>query len=247
MHLLTLVLATAALTLPEARRASDRAFRTELAGDHEGAIRAVRALLEASSDPAEASARIHLEDFLKGLERRRAALAEGIQGDQGAMATLRDAPAAWRDLYWSALVARRPDYQARLNGARIELQLARVHGIAPREIEAEVARSLETLGAQRVEDEGTHRLRLDLDAREQAEVRHRVRAKAQGAFVLTELAGPSSPVSGFVEVQSERADGRRARRLADRRLVGELMEGVGFELRLWALGLSRRADVPEPP
>ncbi len=243
--LLTLLLSAAAgLTLPEARRATDRAFRTEIAGDHEGAIRALRELLADSVDPAEAPARAHLEGFLSGLRARRAALEDGAEAR--AMATLRDAPAAWRALYWSALKARHPGVCERLETTRLALRFGRVAGFDPEEALERVAVALQAQGLAVVQEDETHRLRLDLDASEKSEVRHRTRAQAEGSFVLTEVGAGKPPRSGFLEIVSERKDPGRAQRLAERRLIGGLADEVGFELRLWALSLSPPADESSP-
>jgi len=241
-----LVLAVAAApTLPEARRATDRAFRTEIAGDHEGAARAVMGLLaEAEVEGADAApARAHMQRFLTGLEKRQAALRSGAP--DAAMATLREAPAAWRRLYWSALVENRPTYGDRLEMARVEVRLGRVAGLNPDQARRRVGDELAGMGVAVVGEKATHRLRLDVDASEQSEVRHRTRARAEGSFVLTELGVEGPPRSGFLKVESERKDPERAKRLAERRLLGELAEEIGFELRLWAL--SPPEDEPSPP
>ena len=200
---ITLALASSALAAPRtltlrgAERAIDRAFHAELAGDFEGAHAALIALMEAAERPEEAAPRARLEDWLKGLELRKAAFARhgrAVRAYAEAFDTLRPFGLERADLLWAQ--AQRD--VAALSGivARdfvVDLRTEELKGAGSKAlIEARLADSLTRRGIRLGGDPATparFEARISVDASEAVEVTGGARVTAEASLILRAAGG----------------------------------------------------------
>lgn len=240
--LLGLGLLTAEIGLDEMRRAVDRAFTAELAGDLSGAEAELEQIL--ASSELTGSARIRAETYLDNLARRQAAFSEhGLtrQGFAEAFRTLRDGPHRWSDLMWRRATEHLPELEARAAARTVRVRSRRVRGGDAVEVDRFVVeglrrRGLEVAGASSADFD----LRFDLDASEVREDRHRHRARAEGSYILRSTEADRHVLgAGAEEHETRRPDPDAARWWASRRVLDELVDRIAFDLRLALLSRPR--------
>lgn len=237
--------------LDEMRRAVDRAFTAELAGDLSGAEAGLGTLVATAT--LTESARARARTYLANLQRRRRAFERhGLTRDgfAEAFATLRRAPDRWSELMWARATDRVPGLSRRAASSRIRLELRRIEGADPDEVDRALREALEGRGLRvRGGESPAFELRLDLDASEVEEERHRHRAEAEGSYLLR--AGP--PSGAVLAHGRERHEARRkqpdsARQWASRRVLDDLVDRATFDVRLALLrsAASTPGDDGEP-
>lgn len=243
--LITLGILTADVGLDEMRRAVDRAFTAELAGDLAGARTGVEQLLETSS--VTGSARIRARDYLANLDRRQTAFeAHGLtrSGFAEAFATLRNGPTRWSELLWRRAVDHVPELSRAVSDHAVRVRSRRVRGDEPERVDAFVVERLRDRGiSTRRSGPAPVDLSLDLDASDVHEDRHRHRARAEGSYILRGTAPPRPVLGhGVKEHEALRDDAETAQAWASRRVLDDLVDAVAFDLRLAALagGFSLR-------
>lgn len=224
--------------LDEVRRAVDRAYTAELAGDHAGARAGVRQLVSTST--LTGSARIRAQTYLAGLERRRQAFAHHGRtraGFAAAFATLRTAPARWSELMWSRAREDVPELDARVERSRVGVRARRIKGREAAEVRDFVVDGLRRHGLTVDGDPSAARadldLRFDLDAAEVREDRTKHRVRAEGSYILRATSPPRAVLgTGAQTHEARRKSAQAARRWASRRVLDELVDEVAFDVRL---------------
>jgi hypothetical protein len=240
--------------LDEMRRAVDRAYTAELAGDFDGATAGIRRLISTST--LSSSARIRAQTYLEGLQTRRDAFARHGRTSAGfaaAFATLRTAPERWSELMWRRARDEVPELAVRVERSGVRVRTQRVKGRDEREVRRFVARGLGRRGLTVTSHEprapAALDLRFDLDAADVREDRTRHLAQAEGSYILRETAPPRSVLgTGAQSHAARRKSPEAARRWASRKALDELVDEVTFDVRL-ALLSEARAEGPDvsPP
>lgn len=238
--------------LDEMRRAVDRAFTTELAGDFAGAEAGIRGLARTST--LTGSAQIRADTYLSGLAARRTAFERHGRTSAGfaaAFATLREAPERWSALLWDQAREAIPDLD-QAEPSRVRVRTRRIEGRDAEEVARFVASQLRQRGVAVSDAAAPHRaeleLRLDLDAADVQEDRTRHRARAEGTYVLRATEPPGAVVgSGAQSHEARRATVEAARRWASRKVLDALVDDVAFDVRLRWLTSAAAAVAERQP
>lgn len=229
------------LTLRRAGRAIDLAFAAELAGDYEGARRALEAQLEAARRPEEAAGRARLQSWLDAMAVRKAAFERAGKTPEAyleALDSMEGFGASRADLLWHEaqrdIAALDREYRAQ---GRVRLRLERVVGLAREAPEAR-AHLEERLagGGLTVTDEpeaAPYEVRLNVDARRTEDLQHRKQVTAEGSYVMRDRR-PEPPrlVGTFMKRRTVvRGEEVAARAFAVRRLLDDAARSVVFQVR----------------
>ena len=223
--------------LDEMRRAVDRAYTAELAGDFDGATAGIRRLV-ATSTPT-SSARIRAQTYLEGLQTRREAFTRYGRTSAGfaaAFATLRAAPGRWSELMWRRAHDEIPAVAARAERSRVRVRARRVEGRDALDVRRFVAQRLERRGLNVTADDrggrATIDLRFDVDATDVREDRTRHLARSETSYILRAAAPPRTVLGVGAQVhEARRKDPDAAKRWASRKALEELVDEVTFDVR----------------
>lgn len=231
------LLVAAPLDLPEARRAVERAFTAEVAGDFEGAEAALQALLEPVGGAEQTPGPQLVRAYLREMAQRRALTEPGtVEGWRRAHLTLRRRPALWRAMYWGALVSVLPQAERSLAELTVRTRLLKAEGADFTAFARKVQRTLSTEGVRFVADGAAVDLAIELDGSSVEPVRHRHEATFEGSYLIEDRAtGRILARSRDLDRSSIRATAEAARSRSLRSLREVLEEDALFDLRQIAL------------
>lgn len=230
------------LTLRGAERAIDLAFTAELAGDYDGARKALRAKIDAATRPEEEPGRARLRQWLIGQVRRQRAFDEHGKTAAGywrAFQTLQGNGRARAELLWKRALRDVPDLRGDFEEiARVDVRFERVVGVdALRDWETHLKGLMGRHGLRAPEKKARARYeaRISLDAGQASELMNRWRVTVESDYLLRDRHDEGRLVGSFTKRrQVVRNSEAHARHFGVRRVLDDLG---------WALVHQIREDV----
>lgn len=228
------------LTIRAAERAVDLALQAELAGDYDGAEKALLSLVETATRSEETAGRERLEEFLRSMQARKAAFerhGKTARGYEEAFETLLPFGLARAERLWRKALADLPSLRGQ--SSVVELRLERVKGVdrkaAEQQLREVVTRhGLDVAGAGQ---EARFVVRVNVDATDISRSARGVRVTAEASAVLKDRTVDQDASGSIAKRRTERR--RReadARRFAVYRVLDDVGRRVVFAVRACQLG-----------
>lgn len=231
----------ASFGLDDARRATELAFRAELAGDYAGARRALEGQVAQARGAESEAARAWLTRHLAGLDRRATLQREygdSAEGYLKRLRTLRNRPARWRSLLWSEARKDLPELDDAVASVPVRFVWDRLEGLSRPPLNEMLSARLERAGIPVAVGPGPAVLQAHLQASTDGPKpdRHRFRVEVEASYVLRETKPrPASIGARQVRHEEVRRDADRAMQWTTRRAMDELSKALVHDLRVRAL------------
>lgn len=231
----------ASFGLDDARRATELAFRAELAGDYAGARRALEGQVAQARGADSEAARAWLTRHLAELDRRATLQREygdSAEGYLKRLRTLRNRPARWRSLLWSEARKDLPELDDAVDSAPVRFVWDRLEGLSRPPLNEMLSARLERAGIPVAAGPGPAVLQAHLHASTDGPKpdRHRFRVEVEASYVLRETKPrPASIGARQVRHEEVRRDADRAVQWTARRAMDELSKKLVHDLRVRAL------------